>query len=79
VIPSSIACSTRFSQLVPGVESSYSTTNLSTNADPNVTVRLRSRRTRSGDAAAVFRSNTRKKTFSASRGRPESGMTSAMA
>ena len=53
-------------------------TNFSTNADPNVTERLRSRRARSGDAAAVFTSMIRKKTLNARRGTPDSGIRSAM-
>ncbi len=76
-MPSSIACRTRLSQPVPGADSSFNITNFTTNADPNVTARLRSSRRRSGFAAAVLSSRIRKKTLNARRGSPVSGIISA--
>jgi hypothetical protein len=65
------------SQLVPVSDNAESTTNFRRNADPNVTARLRSRRGRSGLAAAVFSNRIRKKTLTIRRGSPLSGISTA--
>src|SRR4029450_7293269 len=61
----------------PGADIAAKRGNLSTNAAPKVTARLRSKRGRSGAAAPVLNNRRRKNTLTASRGTPDSGVRTA--
>ena len=73
-MPSSIACSTPFSRLLPGADSSERTTNFRRNSAPKVIVRLQQQATQSGRRRSVKKEDQLvRRTLAVGRGRHEHG------
>src|SRR5438876_1056743 len=77
VAASKSAASTRAVRLPDGPDNAARMTNFSTSADPRITARLRSNRTRSGCATSVFSSRTNRKTSTKNSGSPLRGVSIA--